>query len=155
MFGGLNAEAYDREYTDRALIRRIFKYFAAFRKQLAIIVATTLLMALFGALNPILVSASVQALVTEQPQWVFAGLIVAVLLAGVLNWGANLIRRRITAQATGDVSWRCAAMPSMPRSITIYRSTMSSKPARSSAALLRTRRSSHRWWPWSPIWPVR
>jgi ATP-binding cassette subfamily B protein len=103
MFGGLNAEAYDREYSDRALIQRIFKYFTAFRKQLAIIVITTLLMALFGAINPILVSLSVQALVAQQPQLVFVGLVVAVLLVGVLNWGANFIRRRLTAQATGDV----------------------------------------------------
>ncbi len=103
MFGGLNAEAYDREYSDRLLIQRIFRYFAAFRKQLAIVVATTLLMALFGALNPLLVSLSVQALVAKQPALILAGLVAAVLAVGVLNWGANLIRRHITAQATGDV----------------------------------------------------
>lgn len=103
MFGGLNAEAYDREYTDRALIKRILKYFTAFRQQLVIIVVTTLLMALLGALNPILVSISVQALVARQPSLIFVGLIAAVLLVGIFNWSANFVRRRITAQATGDV----------------------------------------------------
>jgi len=103
MFGGLNAEAYDRAYTDRALIQRIFKYFAAFRRQLALVIVTTLLMALFGAINPLLVSSGVQATVQAQSDLYLVGLVVAVLLVGVLNWVANLVRRRLTAQATGDV----------------------------------------------------
>ncbi len=103
MFGGLNPEAYDREYSDRVLIQRILKYFAGFRKQLIVIVVTTLLMALFGALNPLLVSSGVQALVAARSDLYLAGLVLAVLLVGVLNWGANYVRRRMTAQATGDV----------------------------------------------------
>jgi ATP-binding cassette subfamily B protein len=103
MFGGLNAEAYDRAYTDRALIQRIFKYFAAFRRQLAIVVVTTLLMALFGAINPLLVASGMQATVQARSDLYLAGLVVTVLLVGVLNWVANLVRRRLTAQATGDV----------------------------------------------------
>jgi ATP-binding cassette subfamily B protein len=103
MFGGLSAEAYDRAYSDRVLIRRIFTYFAAFRRQLAIVVVTTLLMALFGAINPLLVSSSVQAIVQARSELYLVGLVVAVLLVGVLNWLANLVRRRLTARATGDV----------------------------------------------------
>ena len=34
MFGGLNAEAYDRSYTDRVLIARIWRYFSAFRRRM-------------------------------------------------------------------------------------------------------------------------
>ncbi len=101
-FGNLNAEAYDRSYTDRVLIGRIFKYFTAYRRRMIIIVATTIAMAGFGAAMPLLVSSGVQSLIQTQSDLYFAGLVFVVLLVGVLNWAANWMRRLTTAIVTGD-----------------------------------------------------
>jgi len=102
MFGGLNAEAYDRSYTDRALLARIFKYFSAYRTRMILVSIATVAMAIFGALNPILVSDGVESLVNAQTDLYLLGLIAVVTLIGVLNWVANWARRRLTATITGD-----------------------------------------------------
>jgi ATP-binding cassette subfamily B protein len=102
MFGNLNAEAYDRSYTDRALIRRIFKYFTAYRRLMLIVIGTTIAMAGFGAAMPLLISSGVQSLIQTQSDLYFIGLVLVVLLIGALNWGANWTRRLTTAIVTGD-----------------------------------------------------
>lgn len=102
MFGGLNAEAYDRSYTDRALIARIFKYFSAYRTRMILVSIATVAMALFGAAAPLLVSDGVESLVNAQTDLYLSGLVIVVLLIGVLNWVANWARRRLTAEITGD-----------------------------------------------------
>jgi ATP-binding cassette subfamily B protein len=103
MFGGLNAEAYDRSYTDRALMARIFKYFGAFRRRMIMLAAVTIFMAVLGALNPLLVSSGVQSMVEAKSDLYLVGLILVVLIVGVLTWIGNLVRRRLTAIVTGDV----------------------------------------------------
>jgi len=103
MFGGLNAEAYDRSYTDRVLLARIFKYFGAFRQRMLALAAVTIFMAILGALNPLLVSSGVQSMVQAHSDLYLVGLVLVVLIVGVLNWLANLVRRRLTAVVTGDV----------------------------------------------------
>ncbi len=102
MFGGLNAEAYDRSYTDRVLIARIWRYFTAFRRRMIALASVTIAMAIFGALTPLLVSSGVQSLVQTRTDLYLVGLVLVVLLVGVLNWGANWARRQLTARVTGD-----------------------------------------------------
>ena len=146
MFSGLNAEAYDRSYTDRALMARILKYFSAYRTRMILVSIATVAMALFGAANPLLVSDGVESLVNAQTDLYLFGLIVVVLLIGVLNWVGELGAAAADGRRSPAMRcWPCAAMPSMPRSNTTCRSTMNSRRARSSAASRRTRRSSRRW----------
>jgi ATP-binding cassette subfamily B protein len=102
-FGGLNTEAYDRSYSDWALIARIFRYFSKFRGRMIGLAFMTVAMAAFGALIPILVSTGVQSLVQAEENWYLVGLVLVVLLVGVLNWAANWARRRLAAEVTGDV----------------------------------------------------
>ncbi len=103
MFGGLNAEAYDRSYTDRTLMARILHYFGAFRRRMITLAAVTIFMAVLGALNPLLVSSGVQSMMQAHSDLYLVGLILVVLIVGVLNWIGNLVRRRLTAIVTGDV----------------------------------------------------
>ncbi len=102
MFGGLNAEAYDRNYSDRVLLSRIWRYFSTFRQRMIGLAFVTIAMAAFGALTPILVSNGVQALVQTRTDLYLIGLVLVILLVGVLNWAANWGRRRLTARVTGD-----------------------------------------------------
>ncbi len=103
MFGGLNAEAYDRSYSDRVLLARIFHYFGAFRTRMIALAAVTIFMAILGALNPLLVSSGVQSMMQAHADWYLVGLVLVVLIVGVLTWVVNLVRRRLTAIVTGDV----------------------------------------------------
>lgn len=101
-FGNLNAEAYDRSYSDRVLIGRIFKYFSAYRKRMVLVSIVTIAMAIFGAVSPLVVSTGVQSLVQARSDLYLAGLVLVILLIGVLNWAANWARRQLTAEVTGD-----------------------------------------------------
>jgi ATP-binding cassette, subfamily B, bacterial len=102
-FSNLDTEAYDRQYSDRDLVRRMAKYFIPHRRKLLVVSLMLLLMALTGAALPVVVSRGVDLLATSPSNAIIAGLFFAVLLMGVFNWLANWVRRRLTQQAVGDV----------------------------------------------------
>jgi ATP-binding cassette subfamily B protein len=102
-FSGLATEAYDRQYSDRELIRRIIQYFKPQRKRLLVVSIFLILIAVSGAAVPILVSRTVDALSQEMDAaqiWILSG---AVLFSGVFVWAGNWVRRRLLARATQDV----------------------------------------------------
>jgi ATP-binding cassette subfamily B protein len=103
MFAGLDAEAYDREYSDRVLIRRIALYFAAYRGKVASISLLVTAMAIFGAALPLVIARGVDALEEQPSDLLYIALPAFVALVGVLNWAANWARRRLTQRVTGDV----------------------------------------------------
>ncbi|HLF27760.1 MAG TPA: ABC transporter ATP-binding protein [Anaerolineae bacterium] len=103
LFSNLDPEAYDREYSDRALVTRIAGYFRPYRWTVILIAAMTLLMAIFGAVLPLLISRGMDTLAQLSNDLYFYGLIGVVLLVGILNWAANWLRRRLTQRVTGDV----------------------------------------------------
>ena len=102
-FSSLDAEKYDRTYSDRDLARRIVGYFKPQRKRLVLISLLTLLVAGAGALLPVIVSRGID-LLEELPQ-VLSLLLVAgaVLLVGVSIWFSNYGLRRLTSTAISEV----------------------------------------------------
>jgi len=62
---GLAAEAYDRQYSDRTLLRRMLAYFRPQLGRLTVITLMTLLIATLGALQPIVVANGVDRLQQE------------------------------------------------------------------------------------------
>ena len=103
IFHGLNTEAYDRQYSDRELVRRIARYFAPHRGQLVAVAALITAIAVVGAAQPLVVARSLDALVASPRLEVILALVAAVLAFGVFNWGGNWVRRRLTARVIGDV----------------------------------------------------
>ena len=103
IFHGLNTEAYDRQYSDRELVRRIARYFAPHRGQLVAVAALITAIAVVGAAQPLVVARSLDALVASPRLEVILALVAAVLAFGVFNWGGNWVRRRMTARVIGDV----------------------------------------------------
>ncbi|RME91157.1 MAG: ABC transporter ATP-binding protein [Anaerolineae bacterium] len=102
-FAGLNAEKYDRQYSDRELVRRIAETFRPQRGRLLVISLLVALIALIGAAQPVVVSYGVD-LVKGQSTFSAIGVVGAAILAiGVGNWGFNWARRSLTARAVGDV----------------------------------------------------
>jgi ATP-binding cassette, subfamily B, bacterial len=100
---GLDAEAYDRKYSDRQLIGRISTYF---KPQLALVLEVTVLVVLsssLDAVSPILIANSIDTLSSSHAFQTAAVLVGIILLTAVLSWICNLFRQRFTAQAVGNV----------------------------------------------------
>jgi ATP-binding cassette subfamily B protein len=102
-FGGLDAEAYDREYSDRELVSRIWQYFHPHRGRVVLLAGLITLIALAGAGQPYAVSRGLDLLQQSRQLWVVLAVAGAVLVFGVFNWAGNWARRRITGRLIGDI----------------------------------------------------
>jgi len=108
-FADLDAESYDRQYSDRELIGRIVTYFKPHRVALIWVAIWLLVIAGTGAAAPMLVSRGLDVMVANPGSnimWVLAGL---VFLMGLITWGANWLRRRLMARIVGDVVYTLQA----------------------------------------------
>jgi ATP-binding cassette subfamily B protein len=103
VFYGLDTEAYDRQYTDRELLRRILGYFSPHRRRVLAIGFLVMAIALVGAAQPLIVSRGLDMLVVSPTQAVVVVLVAAVLVIGILNWALNWVRRRTAVRVIGDV----------------------------------------------------
>lgn len=93
---GLNAEDYDRQYNDRELVRRITGYFLPHWRKLIGIALAIITISSLSALQPVIVSRGIDAINqagVDLYLYVIPGII---LVAGVLIWLANWVRRRLT-----------------------------------------------------------
>lgn len=102
-WNSLDTEAYDRQYTDRQLIRRMLAYFSTQRQRLAGVMLLVGVIALAGATAPIIVSEGLNLLKGGIQPAMIALLTGGVLFVGVVNWGSNWLRRRLVVQAVSDV----------------------------------------------------
>ena len=108
---GLDTEGYDRQYSDRVLLKRILIYLKPHLPKIAIISSMVVASSLFAGLSPILVSRGLdvvkQSSSTNSTNLAFevGG---AVALIGVLSWLCNWIRRRKTAEVVADISIKLA-----------------------------------------------
>lgn len=106
LFHGLDRETYDREYSDRQLLQRIAHYFAPHVKRAVIVALVIIGIAYVGAEQLFIISRGLDTLLEdtgEMPLRLVVALGGAVLLAGILNWAGNWLRRRITARIIGRV----------------------------------------------------
>ncbi len=100
---GLDAEAYDRNYSDRQLIARTIGYFRPKLRIMLIVAALIVLTSLLDTVFPILISYGINLVVGSPTGQVILLLIGAILLSGVFSWVSNFFRQWLTAQAVGDV----------------------------------------------------
>jgi ATP-binding cassette, subfamily B, bacterial len=100
---GLEAEAYDRTYNDRDLIRRIGQYFRPHTRTMVIVALMVVLSSLMETAVPILISRGIDLLAQEQRGELLIGFALAVLVLGCLSWVFNYIRQRYSARAVGNV----------------------------------------------------
>jgi ATP-binding cassette subfamily B protein len=102
-FSDLGTESYDRTYTDRQLVQRLWVYFSPYRVRLAGVAFLLITLAMASAGMPLLVSYGVDLIAVFPTDREIYWLTGAVLGVGLYNWGANWIRRRLTARLIGDV----------------------------------------------------
>jgi ATP-binding cassette subfamily B protein len=102
-FAGLNDEKYDRQYSDRELVRRMVNYFNTQTTRLGVATFLIILQSLIGASFPVVVSRMVDLLREEPTPQAIAGVGIALVIVGVGLWGLNWWRRALTVRAVGDV----------------------------------------------------
>jgi ATP-binding cassette, subfamily B, bacterial len=102
-FAGLNDEKYDRQYTDRELVRRILSYFQPQKKRFVWIITLVVVFAIAGAALPVIVARMVDLLKGQTSLQAITLVSLAVLVIGVGLWALNWARRSLVVRAVGDV----------------------------------------------------
>jgi ABC-type multidrug transport system fused ATPase/permease subunit len=103
LMDGLDAEAYDRTYTDRQLVERIAGYFRPQARKMLVVAAAIVLTSLVDTGVPIVISRGLDRLesgLTTASLAIFAGLI---MLLGTTSWLLNMVRQRRSTEAVADV----------------------------------------------------
>ena len=100
---GLEAEAYDRQYSDKQLVQRILHYFRPHKRKVFIVTICISLMALAGAALPLIVSNAVGVMADGGNDRLIPLLIGVVFVTGIGNWGLNWVRRQLTTEVIADV----------------------------------------------------
>lgn len=100
---GLDAEAYDRQYSDRELVSRILSYFGSHRRKIVIIAISVSLLALLGAAPPLIIADGI-SIVADQGNAAVVPVLIAILtIAGIGTWAMNWVRRRLVTEVIADV----------------------------------------------------
>ena len=103
LFDGLDAEGYDRTYTDGQLVQRILGYFRPQGRRIGFAVAAIIATTLLDAGLPLLISYAIDALRLAAPFSALALIAAALVVAGSGSWVFNAIRRQLSARAIGAV----------------------------------------------------
>jgi ABC-type multidrug transport system fused ATPase/permease subunit len=100
---GLDAEAYDRKYSDGELLRRIATYFRPHFKTMVLVSLVTAIGALFPPLAAKLISQGIDDAANGDDVTVVLLWAALITLLGVVGWFVNYVRQRYTAIAVGEV----------------------------------------------------
>ncbi len=103
---GLETEAYDRNYTDRALISRIASYFRPWRWRIALVGLVLALASLADFAAQVVISRSLDAAAAFPAVGVFIGLGIAVASFGSLEWLLNFLRQHLSGKVVGETILR-------------------------------------------------
>src|SRR5260370_7730045 len=96
LMDGLEAEAYDRKYTDRALFARIIGYFRPRQGLMVFVALLVVLNSLVDTAFPLLVSRGLDLLIVSKTLQTLPVLIAAILPPGFLSWTSASFRHRFT-----------------------------------------------------------
>jgi len=100
---GLGTEPYDREYSDRELVRRILGYFRPYVKQMALVAGMIVANSLVGTVAPILISRGLDNLSADGSVRAIVVLAAGLLVLGVSGWCFSFIHRWLSAHVVGNV----------------------------------------------------
>jgi len=101
---GLREEGYDREYSDRELLRRIYRYFLPHARHVVLVAVITVTTSLISVVPRIVMARGLDVLVKDRQNLVvLLGIIGVILVGGVVDWGGNWMRGRMLARVTGSM----------------------------------------------------
>ena len=103
-FSGLAAEKYDRQYSDRKLLNRIYDYIKRQSKRLVIIGLSVLLHAIIEAYLPVIVANGLDQVTREEITTSFIFRLSGIILfLGIFSWLTNFLRRRFSARTIAEL----------------------------------------------------
>ncbi|MCL4870333.1 MAG: ABC transporter ATP-binding protein/permease [Anaerolineae bacterium] len=100
---GLETESYDRQYSDRELLRRIVSYFRPYARQMLLVALMLTLNAVSNTAAPILISRAVDRLAAASSTTAIILFALGVMLLGASAWLFNYTRQLFSARVTGNV----------------------------------------------------
>ncbi|MBI4315918.1 MAG: ABC transporter ATP-binding protein [Chloroflexi bacterium] len=103
IFDALDTEAYDRQYTDSQLLRRIASYMSPQRRRIIGVALFTTGVALIDVVQPFVMARAVNALAQRLTLVFIFGVVAIILFSRVFSWLLNYFRRRLSARAIGDL----------------------------------------------------
>lgn len=130
IFGGLQAEQYDRQYSDIYLLRRLSNYLNRHRRRVLIIAAMVIAFSLLGTIIPVVISSGVDALSDNAPDATLGLILSALFAVGIIDFGIHWIRRAFTARVVADVvsaMRKDAFAAALERDLSFYDDTKSGK----------------------------
>jgi hypothetical protein len=98
---GLGTEPYDREYSDRELVRRILGYFRPYVKRMALVAGMIVANSLVGTVAPILVSRGLDTLSADASVRAIVVLAASLLALGISGWCFSFIHKHRARSSTG------------------------------------------------------
>lgn len=100
-FGNLEADKYDRSYSDVYLTKRIWNYISKYRGAVGQIVMGFTVLSIVSSLRPILISEGMDALENDQNfLWLVLG---GLFISALIEYGANWVRRRQLTNVIGNL----------------------------------------------------
>lgn len=103
IMGGLNAEEYDRSYSDRELVQRIAAYFRPHLGKVGLVAGMVTLISLASTITPIVISHGIDLLKGNPALQLLLSLAAVVTVLGVLSWTFSFVQQRFSARAVGAV----------------------------------------------------
>ncbi len=100
---GLDAEAYDRTYSDRYLVRRIIGYFRPHLQRMVLVSLVIVLTAIVETGLPIVISRGIDQLQIDTSAASLLPYAAVIALLASLSWVFNFVRRWQSSKAVGDV----------------------------------------------------
>jgi ATP-binding cassette, subfamily B, bacterial len=100
---GLGGEAYDRQYSDKELVRRIVTYFGPHRRKVVVVITAVFLMAFASAAFPLIVARGVDLMAQQGDEMFILILSGLAFFLGFAVWGLNWVRRQLTVEVIADV----------------------------------------------------
>lgn len=103
MFGGLSEDKYDRQYSDSALLKRLWLFFRPYKRAVWTLVALVFAFSATGALIPVIMSAGVGVLEEQGAGPTLVLILAALLFTTVFDFGIFWLRRRLTGRVVAHV----------------------------------------------------
>lgn len=103
IMGGLNAEEYDRSYSDRELVQRIAAYFRPHLGKVGLVATMVTLISLASTITPIVISRGIDLLKGNPALQLLLSLAAVVTVLGVLSWTFSFVQQRFSARAVAAV----------------------------------------------------
>jgi ATP-binding cassette, subfamily B, bacterial len=104
IFGGLEQDRYDRQYSDRYLFKRLGQYFKYQTKRFVVLSVMGMVVSISLALIPIIIAEGVDALENNASTNKLALLLGALLVTVVFQYIGNWLRRRMTTRIVADLA---------------------------------------------------